>query len=306
MLLCDDAKMADLNEMLIFALVVERGSFSAAARVLGVPASTPSRKVSALEERLGARLLERTTRRLRLTEVGALYYERCREIGRLAESADSEVEGILETPRGLLRVAVPPAWSQAFLAAPVAEYTLRYPEVRVELIVGPPGKTLEPNIDLAIRVTSSVDDDDPTLMVRRLALTSLVPCASPTYLAERPPLHTLDDLKAHVIVGLGRVRAQFAWHLLDADGGPLPLPLEPRVQVNSAAVAHQLCRAGVGVALLPYFLVAADLRAGALVRVLPEVAARSLDVLVVFSEGARGVAKVRAFLDVLYEHVADG
>jgi LysR family transcriptional regulator for bpeEF and oprC len=290
----------DLNEMLVFARVVGRGSFSAAARELGVPPSTLSRKIGALEQRLGTPLLERTTRRLRLTEAGALYYERCRQIAELAGEADAAVEGLTQSPRGLLRVAAPPAWSQAFLAEPVAEFVARHPEVRVEIVMS--SELAADGFDLAIRIAPSIDDT--SLMVRRLGASTPVPCASPEYVAAHGTPDSLDDLFQHAIIGLGRARAQFAWRFLDEDGQAIPLPLQPRVQVNSAWMARELCRAGVGIALLPSFLAGPDLDAGTLVRVLPEVASRPLDVYVVFPPSAGSTAKVRAFLYMLYEHFA--
>ena len=296
--------MADLNEMLAFARVVARGSFSAAARDMGVPPSTLSRKVAALEQRLGARLLERTTRRLRLTEAGALYYERCRQITELADDADSALEALTRSPRGILRVAAPPAWSQVFLAAPVAAYLSRYPQVRVELSVSAPGHELvAEGFDLAIRLASHLGDT--SLVVRRLGISTPVPCASPAYVEAHGAPRSLDDLAGHTIIGLGRMRTQFMWRFLDEQGDAIPLPLEPRVQVNSAWLARDLCRTGIGVALLPSFLAKPDIACGRLVRLLPEMAPRPLDVYVLFPPGSQGAAKVRAFLDVLYEHVAE-
>lgn len=296
--------MADLHEMLAFARVVARGSFSAAARELGVPPSTLSRKVAGLEQRLGARLLERTTRRLRLTEAGALYYERCRHIAELVDDADTAIEALTQSPRGILRVSAPPSWSQVFLAAPVAAYLSRHPQVRVELVVAAPASDLvAEGFDLAIRLASHLDDT--SLVVRRLGVSTPVPCASPAYVAAHGAPRCLDELAEHTIIGLGRVRAQFLWRFLDDQGDAIPLPLEPRVQVNSAWLARDLCRTGAGVALLPSFLAMPDIAAGRLVRLLPEVRPRPLDIYVLFPPGAQRTAKVRAFLDVLYEHFAD-
>jgi DNA-binding transcriptional LysR family regulator len=294
--------VTDLNEMLVFARVVTRGGFSAAAREMGVPTSTVSRKIAALEQRLGTRLLERTTRRLHLTEAGALYYERCQQIVELADDADAAVEGLTQSPRGLLRVAAPPAWSQAYLAAPVAAFTARHPHVRVEIVVS--SELASEGFDLAIRITASIDD--ASLMVRRLGVSTPVPCASPAYLAAHGAPRSLDELPRHAIIGLGRVRAQFTWRFLGQGGHAIPLPLQPRVQVNNAWMARELCRAGAGIALLPSFLVGPDLADGTLVRILPEVSSRPLDVYVVFPRSAQSTAKVRAFLDVLYEHFAAG
>ena len=292
--------MTDLNEMLVFARVVARGSFSAAAREMGVPPSTLSRKLDALEQRLGTRLLERTTRRLRLTEAGALYYERCRQIADLADEADAAIEGLTQSPRGLLRVAAPPAWSQAFLSAPVATFVARHPQVRVEIIMS--SELATEGFDLAIRIAASIDDT--SLMVRRLGVSTPVPCASPSYVATHGVPRSLDDLTRHTIIGLGRARGQLTWRFLGQGGHAIPLPVQPRVQVNSAWMARDLCRAGVGITLLPSFLARPDLDAGTLVRVLPDLTSRPFEVYVVFPPSAQSTAKVRAFLDVLYEHFA--
>lgn len=298
--------MVDLNEMLAFARVVARGSFSAAAREMGVPPSTLSRKVASLERRLDTRLLERTTRRLHLTETGALYYDRCRTIAQLVDEADDEVENLARSPRGLLRITAPTVLGQLYLGPLVTEYLSRYPDVRVEVVLA--GRAMDlvaEGFDVGIRLVAT-EIVDSSLLMRRLGASTPMLCASPTYLASRGEPRSLQDLANHPIIGLGRVRPQFTWRFLDERGDTIPLPLEPRVQVNSTWLAREICRAGLGIALLPSFLADPDLASGLLTHVLPELAARSLDVCVVFPQSSRRSAKVRAFLEILYDYFTPG
>ncbi|MEM9488320.1 MAG: LysR family transcriptional regulator [Myxococcota bacterium] len=300
--LCENAKaVADIDQMLVFARVVARGSFSAAARELGVPPSTVSRKVTALEDRLGSRLLERTTRRLNLTEAGALYFERCRQIAGLVAEADAAIEELMGEPRGLLRIAAPPGWGQGFLAAPLASLVKRYPGVRVQVVLSERASDLiDEGFELAIRVTTQIND--PSLIVRRLGTSTPVLCASPAYIEANGGPRSIEALADYAIIGLGRTQVQFAWRFVDSHGRVIAVPLEPTVQVNSAMLAHTMCRAGVGIALIPSFLADPDIASGALVALLPELEPRSFEVFVVFSRGVQRMAKVRAVIDVLYEH----
>jgi DNA-binding transcriptional LysR family regulator len=297
--LCDHAKV-DLNEMAVFARVVARGSFSAAAREMNVPPSTVSRKVSALEQRLGVQLLERTTRRLRLTEAGALYHERCQEVVELAEGADDAVQALLRSPRGVLRVSAPPSLGQQFLGEPVAEYVKRHADVRVEIeLSGRAVDIIAEGFDLAIRLASVIDDS--TLLVRRLGWSTRMLCASPRYLCQRGAPRSLDDLIEHTTIGLGSTQRQLTWSF-GGEPGAVPLSVTPRVQVNSAWLARELCRAGVGIALLPSFLAAPDLAEGTLEHVLAALPVQPLGLWVAFPRGAQGSAKVRAFLEILYAY----
>ena len=296
--------MADLNQMLFFARIVARGSLSAAARDLRLPPSTVSRKLAALEQRLGVRLLERTTRRLRLTEAGAAYYERCALIASQAEDADQAVRAHARAPRGTLRMSAPPVLGALLLSEPLARYLGKYPGVRVEIVLGDrPVDLSAESFDLAIRVTAAIDT--ASYVVRKLGTSTPVLCASPRYVKKHGTPTSLADIRRHAMISLGRNQPEITWSFVDETAGVIPLPVEPRVRVNNSWLMRQLCLQGAGIAMLPYFLVGDDLEEGALIRLLPDIAPQPLDVSAVMPRGSPTTPKVRAFLDILYRYVAE-
>jgi DNA-binding transcriptional LysR family regulator len=288
----------NLDDMVHFAAIVREGSLAAASRKLGVPVSTLSRRLSALERRLGVRLLERTTRALRLTEAGEAYYERCARIAVEAAEADALVRSHGKTPRGLLRVAAPPALGTLLLGQLLTEYVHRYPAVRVEVVLGDrPVDLREDAFDVALRIGGPPSDG--SYIIRRLGLSKAVLCASPAYLAEHGTPRSLEALDGHVLVGLGPGRPGAGWRFLDSSGNTLLRPVEARVRVNSALLARELSRAGAGIALLPRFLIEEELRSGALVALeLGEPPAPS-EVLLVMQPASVATPKVRALVELL-------
>ncbi|HLL54285.1 MAG TPA: LysR family transcriptional regulator [Myxococcaceae bacterium] len=294
--------MIDLNEMAVFARVVAKGSFTAAARELRVPPSTLSRKVAALEKRLGTRLLERTTRKLRLTDAGSLYFERCERIRQEAEEADASMLALSRAPQGTLRISAPPVWGEVFLASPLAEYARRHGSVQVEVVLSDRVVDLvAEGFDLALRVTQRFEDS--SLVMRRLGTSMTLLCASPTYLAEHGTPRSTSELGKHALIGLGAGRAAaYTWRFIEPDGEPLDVPLTPRFRVNTSRFATELCRAGMGIALLPWFMAAPLLEEGTLVRVLPEARTVPREVCLMMPSTRGLSAKVRAFLDVMDRH----
>src|SRR5258708_38364368 len=183
----------DLNEMLVFARVVQAGSFTTAAAALGMPKSTVSRKVSELEERLKARLLQRTTRKLSLTDVGRTYYDYCARIVGEVEDAERAVSSLQETPRGLLRVTAP--INVAFLGPIVSDFLKRYPEVRLELFcTGRSVDLVEERFDIGIRAGTLADS---TLIAKSLGTVKWFLVATPAYLKKHGRPKSPEDLKKH-------------------------------------------------------------------------------------------------------------
>jgi DNA-binding transcriptional LysR family regulator len=292
---------ADLNQMLVFARVVARESFSVAARELHVPPSTLSRQVAALERRIGLRLLERTTRKLRLTEAGALYYERCARIARDVEDADSTVRALSLTPRGTLRLSAPPVLGELFLGPPLAEYVRLYRDMKVDLSLNSRRVDLvQEGFDLAMRVAVALDDS--SLMARRLGVSTRLLCASPQYLRDHGAPASLEEIPSHATLSIGS--GHEPWRFLGAKDEVIEVKVEPRVEVNSSALVLELCLAGAGLALLPSFLAASRVAEGSLVHVLPEIRTRPLEVLLLFPSARQLAPKVRAFLDVVDRHLA--
>lgn len=295
--------MVDLNEMILFARVVARKSFTEAGRELGLPASTLSRKVAALEERLGLRLLERTTRQLRLTEAGEVYYERCARLAREAEDADQSVRALQATPQGTLRVAAPRLLAEALLAPLLVDYRQRCPDVLVVMDLDDRLVDLvAEGYDVAIRVAAQFNDS--SLVLKRLGRSRSVPCASPEYLARRGMPDTLESLKSHDIVGYSfDPGGDFSWRFLDESAQVHRVELHPRVVVNSFWMTRELCRAGQGVAMLPASLAAPDLAEGRVVQVLPALRPRPFEIGAVMPSARQTPGKVRHFLEALAAHL---
>ena len=288
----------DLNEILVFARVVHAGSFTAAARELGMPKSTVSRKVSELEERLGSRLLQRTTRKLSLTDVGRTYYDYSARIVGELEEAERAVSSLQATPRGLLRVTAPV--NVAFLGPIVSDYLKRYPEVRLDLFcTGRHVDLVEERFDLGIRAGTLADS---TLIARGLGIVSWILVAAPAYLKKRGRPRSPDDLKKHDCLLFG-VGIESAGVRLENGDKSLPVALAPRLMVSDMDVLHAVASAGLGIALLPAYRCGDDLRAKRLERVLGDWNAPSTPVHVVYPSVRHVSPKVKSFVDHLQERM---
>ncbi len=284
----------DLNELLVFAKVVQAGSFTAAARGLRMPKSTVSRKVSELEERIGAQLLQRTTRKLRLTEVGRAYYEHCARIVAEAEEAELAVTRMQAAPHGLLRVTTPLTFS--FLGPLVAEFLKRYPEVQLELLCTDRTVDLvEEGFDLAVRAGRLADS---SLIARKLGSIERFVVAAPSYLQARGVPRSPRDLEKHdcLLFGAGNV-----W-TLHSGSRSVEVSIRPRLVVNEPDMLRAVTLAGSGVALLPNIHSAADLAAGRLLRLLPDWSSAGAPVHAVYPGTRHHSPKVMAFVDFLREH----
>jgi DNA-binding transcriptional LysR family regulator len=294
-----DNIIMDLNELLVFARVVEAGGFTAAAAALGMPKSTVSRKVSDLEERLQARLLQRTTRRLSLTDVGRTYYQYCARIVGELEEAERAVSSLQGTPRGRLRVTAP--LNFGFLGPILSDYLGRYPEVQLELVCTDRVVDLvEERFDVGIRAGVLADS---TLIARNLGSERSLLVASPSYLARRGRPGTPEELTAHdgLLFGAGLDRAH-----LRLQQGPrrAAIAVPPRLVVNDFEILHAGALAGLGIALLPIFRCAADVRAGTLERVLEPWDPPPIPIHAVYPSSRHLSPKVKRFLDHLQERMS--
>jgi DNA-binding transcriptional LysR family regulator len=253
----------DLNEIVVFARVAQLGSFTAAAHALDMRKSTVSRKVSKLEETLGARLLHRTTRTLSLTDVGRLYFEHCLRIVGEMEMAERVVGRLQAVPRGTLRVTAPINFDP--LGPIVAEFLRRFPEVRLALFCTDRVVNLvDEGFDLALRVGPLADS---TLVARRLGSSRRLVVASPSYLRKRGRPNAPQDLAEHdcLLFGAGRPRA--TWQL-QAGTRTVEVGVSGRLAVNDFSVLLDAVVAGLGVALLPEHRCGTALRRKRLERVL--------------------------------------
>jgi DNA-binding transcriptional LysR family regulator len=288
----------DLNEMLVFARVVQAGSFTKAAAKLGMPKSTVSRKVSELEERLRSRLLQRTTRKLSLTDVGRTYYDYCARIVGEVEDAERAVSSLQETPRGILRVTAP--INVDFLGPIVSDFLKRYPEVRVELFCTARAVDLvEERFDLGIRAGKLADS---TLVARNLGSVRWFLVATPAYLKRRGRPRSPEDLERHdcIVFGTGLESAGLS---LENGDRSVQVALSVRLMVSDMDILYAVATAGMGIALLPVFRCVEHLRARRLERVLGDWNAPSTPLHVVYPSARHLSPKVKTFIDHLHERM---
>ncbi len=288
----------DLNEIVVFARVVQAGSFVAAAQRLGMPKSTVSRKVAELEERLNARLLQRTTRKLHLTDVGRTYYDHCLRIVAEVEDAESAVAGLQAKPRGPLRVTV--GQNASYLGPFISDYLKRYPDVRIEVLsTGRVVDLVEEGFDVGIRAGSLADS---TLVARSLGNVNWFLVATTAYLKKRGRPRTPEDLKKHDHLVFGTGLDDVVLRLEHA-ARTVEVAVSPRVTVSDWDVVRSVALSGMGVALLPAFQCVDDLRARRLERVLGDWQAPSTPVHVVYPTRRQLSPKVKAFVDHLEAHM---
>lgn len=288
----------NLNDTLMFVKVVEMGSFTAAARMLGVPKATLSRKLQMLEQELGARLLKRTTRRLGLTEAGALYYEYCARIGRELAEAESAVNQLHGTPRGWLRFTAPYSLGSDAIAPLLPDFMVLYPEVRVEMSLSSENLDLvSTDMDLALRVGKL---QDSTLAARRLGIIYSQTYASPRYLERHGEPLQPADLEHHRTVTLNRYRRgnHFCWPLTQ-EAEVAEVSVNPVFVVNDPSSINVALLNGMGIGLMPEPLAVPALIDGRLRRVLVAWSGPAVELNAVFPPGRMHTPKVRAFVDFL-------
>jgi len=289
--------MQDLNEIAIFARVVKEESFTKAARTLGLPKSTVSERVSRLEERLGVRLLDRTTRHVRPTAAGAAYYERAARVVAEIEEANAAVTDIHRSPKGLLRIGSPLLFGHAFLGDFVAEFLVTHPEVEVELIVADRRfDVVEEGLDLAVHVIGPIE---ASLIARKIGSAERMCVASPTYLEQHEaPKMPKDLLKHSCLVSSNDRRATWVF---SKEGRSESIVIQGRYSVNSVQLALNAALRGAGIAVLPAFFCAEALRAGHLSPVLEGWSLGRSEIHVVYPGSRHLSARVRLFVDALID-----
>ena len=293
-----------LGEMAIFVKVVETGSFSEAARQLSVSPSAVSRSISRLEQALATRLLQRTTRKLRLSEGGEEVFKRCQEMVNAARSV-MEISGqFTHEAEGLVRVSVPKAVGRFVVHPHMPEFLRRYPKVDVQLILEDRHVDLiDDNVDLSIRIT---DSPPPGLVGRQLLPIEHLLCATPQYLAEHGTPSHPHDLLGHSCIYLGETPGDSRWKFRQA-GKAVTVGVRGRYAANHTGVRLEAALQHVGIASLPYFTARHALEAGELVQVLPGwdfIASYHGEAWLLHSPTWYMPPKLRVFIDYLVECMA--
>jgi DNA-binding transcriptional LysR family regulator len=284
----------DLNEILVFTRVVQAGSFIAASKALGIPKSTVSRKVAELEERLDTRLLQRTSRKLSLTDAGRIFYDHGARIASDVETAERAVTSLKETPRGLLRITAGP--NGTYLSPILRDYLKRYPEVRVELFTTTRAVDLvEDRFDIGIRAGRLPDS---TLIAKSLGQVAWLFVATPAYFKRRGRPRSPGDLAKHDVLHFGFGSDRVTLHLRRGEEHA-DVELTPRLVTTENDLLHSAAIGGIGLALMPAYQCIEDLRTHRLERVLREWEAPPTPVHVVYPSTRHVSPAVKSFVDHL-------
>lgn len=288
--------MDTLTSMKVFAAVVETGSFAAASDRLDMSRAMTSKYVAHLEEHLGTRLLQRTTRKLTLTESGATYYERCVQI--LADISEAE-EGALhlsEAPRGTLRLTVPVSFGILHMGPVISSYMTQYPDVKVDILVTDRRvDLLEEGLDLAIRIGSLSESG---LVAKKFASDRVVICGSPAYLQRHGTPKTPAELAQHNCLIYSYAAAGDEWKM-DGPDGQHAVKVSGTLRATNGDMVKLAALGGVGLMCQPLFLCGEDLRNGRLIEVLPEYKSSELGIYAVYPSRKHLSAKVRTFVDFI-------
>ena len=262
--------MQDLNDLYYFAMVVDHGGFAAAERALGIPKSRLSRRITQLEADLGVRLLQRSTRRFAVTDVGNSVYRHAQTMLAEAQAARDVVDRLSATPRGVVRVSLPVSLAQQQMPMLLPEFLARYPEVRLQLSISNRRVDLiNEGFDVALRVRSRLDDDG-SLVMRSFGQIQELLVASPKYLDGMGRPRDPDELAGHVTLSMGEDEARQRWELHGPDDEVRRIELKPRVAGFDFPMLRSLAQQGVGITLLPETLCAELVRTGELEVVLPQ------------------------------------
>lgn len=291
--------MDKLTGMQTFVKVVELGSFTRAAEALAQSRTMATMHVARLEEGLGVRLLNRTTRRLSLTEPGTAYYERCAALLAEIESLEESLEAMTERPRGVVKISAPVSFGANHLAPPLAEYLARFPEVRLDVNLNDRIVDLvEEGYDLAIRISRL---GDSSLVARRIATTRMLACASPAYLERRGAPATPADLAGHDCLGYTYSGSGGVW-TFEGPRGTEEVRVRAETVANNGDLLSVLAARGHGIVLMPAFMAPAHLETGALVEVLPGYTAGELGIFAVYPSRKYLSAKVRTLVEYLSDY----
>jgi DNA-binding transcriptional LysR family regulator len=291
-----------LSDVAVFVAVVKSGSFTSAADLLDLSKSQASKCVSRLEATLGARLLHRTTRRLRLTEAGTALYETSHSALEAIDDAQRAVSRLQGAPRGTLKLSASIAFGSVQLPSVVSRLTGQYPDLAVELVLEDRHIDLvREGIDVALRITG--DPPDSGMVYRRLGPNRQVVCASPRYLERRGVPRVPQDLSSHECIAHTQRATPRTWHFTAPGGGKTSVQINGRIAVNSALGVREAALEGLGIIELNSYLVGPDIKAGRLVRLLEGYQPKELSIYAVFPQRRYLAPKVRVFIDAMLERL---
>jgi DNA-binding transcriptional LysR family regulator len=292
--------MEDLERMAIFARVVEEKSFSAAARRLNLSKSLVSKQVTQLEKSLGARLLNRTTRALSVTEAGAVFHEHCARIVEELEEAKLAVSRLQTAPRGILRISAPVAFGRLHIASALPEFLAAHTELKIDMVTTDRLVDLaEEGYDVVVRI---VGEPPPNVVARKLAPVNRRICATPEYFRRHGVPQKPQDLEGHNCLTYTYFNPQDPWRLRGPDG-EISVRASGDLRVNDDDALAEAVLRGLGIALLPTFIVGRDLQAGRLQSVLAEYVPLERHIYAIYLPNRHLSAKVRAFIDYFLSRI---
>lgn len=293
--------MDKYQEMRVFTAVVDAASFVAAGDALGMSKAAVSRYVSELEQRLGVRLMHRTTRKLSLTPEGEVFLARCRDILSSIEASEAEISTRSVTASGLLKVSVPVSFGIRHLAPLWSEFLDRHPQVTLDVQLADRVIDLvDEGVDLAVRIARLPDS---SLVSRRLASTRLVLCAAPSYLKRRGTPQHPSELTQHEVVGYSLMAMGDQWQFTGPEG-PVSAKVRPRMWCNNGDTCIAAALQGAGIQLQPTFLIEQQLASGQLVEILPQFRSVELGIYAVYPSRKFVLPKVRALVEFLSTKLA--
>ncbi|MGK5078701.1 LysR family transcriptional regulator [Janthinobacterium sp. HLX7-2] len=284
------------SSMRMYVAVVDGGSFAAAAEKLEISRAMASKQIQKLEEHLGTRLLNRTTRRLSLTETGREFYERSTQIMHDVEEAEQVAGQMTRMPQGVLRVTIPLSYGQHRLASLIGDYARAYPQVQLDISLSDRKVDLiEDGFDLAIRIGAMAQSD---LIARKIGGVRSIVCASPAYVAQHGAPQNPEELKRHACLGYTLTGSGSDWRFETPDGS-LIVPISGPIRADNGDIIRLAALSGAGILFQPHFIVDEDLAAGRLIQLLPGWQSAELGVYAVYPSRKHLSAKVRTFVDFL-------
>lgn len=295
--------LSDLDDFYCFSLVVEHGGFSAAERATDIPKSKLSRRVYNLEENLGVRLIQRSSRHFAVTDIGMNIYRHAQVMVNAARSAHDLVDHLSEEPRGVIKVSIPVSIAQIEMARLMPNFLKAYPEIKVQFLVSNRRvEVINEGFDVALRVRASLDDD-PNLVIRKFANIEQHLFASQAYLNEFGILKQPEELSSHRILSLEEDHLDQQLSLHNQDNHQKKIKIKPALMGSDLTMIARLASQNCGIALLPDTIAQEHVQSGKLVRVLPEWKALHGIFHAVYPSRRGQLPAVRVFIDYLVEHL---